>query len=178
MSSAIEWSRLYARQARADFDTFDGLSFTTDFSSPECHRLLFLQMACEKLTKSSLCRNSSDPDDLQSSHAYTSKNLPLIVKAQFIAFGKKKGQIQSLMTHVKHLAREIELLAPAVNRDRMRPDNCEYPWKDPHGQLHSPLDGKFAVSQLLAEGTAGRIFLKALSAAIDECVRQSTGQSS
>ncbi|MBX3415490.1 MAG: hypothetical protein KF708_22595, partial [Pirellulales bacterium] len=170
MSSATEWSRCYARQARADFDTFVGLSIATELSTPECHRLLFLQMACEKLTKASLCGSRSDPKVLQTSHAYTRKNLPPIIQTQLITFGRKKSQIRSLMPHIRHLAHEIELLAPAVKRDGACPDNCEYPWEDAHGHLHSPLDEQFAAAHLIAKGATGRIFLKAVSAAIDQLV--------
>jgi len=167
MSTPAGWAHFYARQARADFDTYSWMSGPAHYERPECHRLLFLQMACEKLTKASLCQNRIDVKELHSSHAYTRKNLPRIVEAQLLAFGHKRHRIRAIMPHVKHLATEIELLAPAVKRDGQRLDNCEYPWEDLHGQLHSPLDAKFAVSQLVAEGTAGRIFLKAISAAID-----------
>ncbi|MGP0063486.1 MAG: hypothetical protein ACLQGP_07810 [Isosphaeraceae bacterium] len=44
------------------------------------------------------------------------------------------------MNHAHYLAREIEVLAPAVKRGGQRPDNCEYPWEDDAGTLHVPLD--------------------------------------
>jgi len=74
MSTADEWANGYARQAWADFETWERLR---DIDAvPECHKLLFLQMACEKLTKAHLCKAGSDPTKLQSSHAYIAKNLP------------------------------------------------------------------------------------------------------
>lgn len=167
MSTRMGWARHYARQARADFDAFLQCGSSAENESPECHRLLFLQMACEKLTKASLCQNQTDPTHLQSSHVYTRKNLPRIVESQLLASGRKPNQIRNLMNHVRHIAMEIELLAPAVKRDGQRPDNCEYPWEDAHGHLHSPLDVSFAVTKLVAEATAGRTFLKAVSAAIN-----------
>ena len=48
MATSAEWATGYARQADADFKTFEAVQ---DLSIPECHRLLFLQMACEKLVK-------------------------------------------------------------------------------------------------------------------------------
>jgi hypothetical protein len=57
--------------------------------------------------------------------------------------------------HSKHLAREIELLSPAVTDDGQRPDNCEYPWEDAGAQLHVPLDWTFAPSGLLTAPAVG-----------------------
>lgn len=46
-------------------------------------KLHFLQMACEKVCKAHLClQPGADPKDYQSSHAYTAKNLGIIVKQQ------------------------------------------------------------------------------------------------
>jgi len=70
MSTPQEWAIGYARQAQADYKTYDWLQKSED-AVPECHRLLFLQMCCEKLTKAHLCSAETSPADLQSSHAYT-----------------------------------------------------------------------------------------------------------
>ncbi len=59
MSDPEEWAKGFARQARADFETWDRLQGIPE--TPECHRLLFLQMACEKPTKAHLCKAGSDP---------------------------------------------------------------------------------------------------------------------
>jgi hypothetical protein len=69
------------------------------------------------------------------------------------------------MSHVAHLAREIELLNPVVQHAGHRPDNCEYPWERAD-QVVSPLDHSFALSGLLV-APAGRTFLKLLRSAID-----------
>ena len=45
MSSTGEWAKGYARQAHADFETWDKLQ--DHESIPQCHKLMFLQMACE-----------------------------------------------------------------------------------------------------------------------------------
>lgn len=126
-------------------------------------------MACEKLTKAWLIRRSAEPADLQSSHAYIAKNLPAIVGQQLRARGKGVRPAKRLVAAAKHLAQEIELLAPAVRRGGQRPDNCEYPWSDDEGFLHSPLDWTFAVPHLLARPD-GATVLHAISAAIDQLV--------
>jgi hypothetical protein len=79
MATPDDWGRAYARQARADFDAWDHLQGS---KLPECQKLHFLQMACEKLTKAHLCKAGSRPQDLQSSHAYIAKNLPFIVREE------------------------------------------------------------------------------------------------
>jgi hypothetical protein len=48
MATGAEWSTGYARQADADFKTFEAIQV---LSVPECHKLQFLQMACEKLVQ-------------------------------------------------------------------------------------------------------------------------------
>jgi len=161
MSTSDEWAVGFARQALADLETWEKLQGIE--SVPDCHKLLFLQMACEKLTKTHLCRARSDPASIQSSHAYTAKNLPIIIRQQIeISKPKNAGW---LLKHSKHLAHEIEMLAPAVKRGGQRPDNCEYPWDDEGGRLHVPLDWTFAPANLLIE-PAGRTFLKLIREAL------------
>ncbi|MCI0378945.1 MAG: hypothetical protein L0215_15160 [Gemmataceae bacterium] len=160
----VEWAKAYARQAAADLRTWDLLHELSDVS--ECHQLLFLQMACEKLTKAHLCSRGSDPKELQSSHAYVSKNLPIVIRQQMAVVGARGKTAVWILRHVRHLAREIEMLAPAVKRGGQRPDNCEYPWEDASGRLHVPLDWRFAPSNLL-HAPAGRTFLKLLREAIE-----------
>lgn len=163
MSRAADWAKAYARQAGADFATREFLE-GKDFV-PACHKLMFLQMACEKLTKAHLCAAESDPIKLQSSHAYTAKNLPIVIRQQ-IQFSRvnPKGA-RWIQKQFKHLAHEIEVLAPAVDRAGQRPDNCEYPWEDRSGQLHLPLEWDFAATNLLT-ARAGRTFLKLVREAI------------
>jgi hypothetical protein len=161
MSTADEWANGYARQAWADFETWERLQ---DIDAvPECHKLLFLQMACEKLTKAHLCKAGSDPTKLQSSRAYIAKNLPIVIRQQ-ISLTKPRNA-SWVLAHSEHLAREIEMLAPAVKRGGQRPDNCEYPWEDDGGLLHVPLDWEFTPSNLLL-APAGRTFLKLVREAI------------
>lgn len=124
-------------------------------------------MACEKLCKAHLCGNGTDPDDLQSSHAFIAGPLPIIVRQQFARLGGKESRSHSqTLRQVRQLAREIELLAPTVTNGNRRPDNCEYPWEI-GGLLFVPVEFSFPNLNLL-EQRAGRLLLKLIPAAIDE----------
>src|SRR5690348_2386737 len=95
MPTNQEWSQAFARQARADFDTWyalqNYLSIPDDVRSPpRCQKLHFLQMACEKLAKAHLLRAGSALSDLETSHAYIAKHLPLIVWNQMLLNGENE----------------------------------------------------------------------------------------
>ncbi len=164
MSSPAEWSLAFARQAQADFSSWEALQQVSDI--PECHKLLFLQMCCEKLCKSHLIDSGADPHSLQTSHGYIEKPLPIIIRQVMVEFQLKSKGMKDVLRVVRHLAREIELLNPAIQRDGQRPDNCEYPWEDAGGTLHTPLRWSFVPAQLLLE-PRGRTFLKFLRVALD-----------
>jgi len=164
MATPAEWANGYARQADADFKTWAALQTTS--AAAECHRLLFLQMACEKLCKAHLIRGGTPPDGaLQSSHGYIAGPLPTVIKSQIVFLRKNVAGMGGVMQLIRHLANEIEVLNPAVDRAGQRPDNCEYPWEDANGVLHSPLTATFAPSSLLVV-PAGRTFLKLLQGAL------------
>lgn len=165
MATAAEWSRGYARQADADFERFQLLE-----SDPEvevCHKLQFLQMACEKLVKAHLCDEGTDPAALQTSHAYVANTLPVVLRHTALSVNFSGPQAKWVLQHARYLAQEIEVLAPAVKRGGQRPDNCEYPWEDGGGVLRVPRDWTFVPAQLLVV-SAGRAFLKLIRLAINE----------
>jgi len=164
MSGLDDWAKQYARQADADFKSWSLLQ--TDGSVPECHKLLFLQMACEKLCKAHLVRAGSSPADIQKSHAYIAKNLPLVVRNEALARSKKLKGMKQLLKAVRQVAQEIEVLNPAVDRNGQRPDNCEYPWEIATGDILSPLDWTFHPGALLLAPN-GRTILKLIRGAID-----------
>ena len=139
-----------------------------DGTLPVCAQLHFLQMACEKLSKAHLCMKGSRPEDLKQSHAYVSKTLPLIARELFVAeYGRDLARNAALMAHIRHFAREIELLAPAVDANRTRRDNTEYPWLDASGTLIAPAQHEFPNLNFL-ESPTGRAFLKLVTIAINE----------
>ncbi len=162
MATPDEWGRAYAQQARVDLDAWDHLQGST---LPECQKLHFMQMACEKLAKAHLCKAGTPPEDLQGSHAYVSGNLPIIVRYQLQLTNAKPAVVRSILRFAKRLSREIELLSPAVDDGGRRPDNCEYPWEDATKKLWIPALHKFFANQLLFE-PHGRTVLKLIRAAI------------
>jgi hypothetical protein len=164
MSAAEDWANGYARQADADFRAWELYQKYPDAQAAECHALLFLQMACEKLCKAHLIRAGTNPDAVRKSHAYIAKPLPIVIKQEIVQLSRDLKRMGWVIAHVRQLAGEIELLNPAMDRDGRREDNCEYPWET-GGAIFSPLDHTFAPSALLT-ASAGRTFLKLLKSAI------------
>ncbi len=167
MATADEWSVGFARQAAADLKTFDLLQ---GLDVPECHRLQFLQMACEKLGKAHLCGAKKPAESIQASHAYIARNLPKVLEHEAIRVNLGKAQAREILNAAKLLAQEIEALAPSVKRGGRRPDNCEYPWVDDIGRLHVPLDWTFTPSQLIIR-RHGLTILKLIRGSTDGLVR-------
>ncbi len=164
MASAAQWAAAYARQADADFQMFQTLQHLE--AALNCHRLLFLQMASEKLVKAYLCAAGQDPRTLQSRHAFVAAHLPVVLRQQAVFVNFKGRKASEVLRHARLLAQEIDVLAPAVKRGGQRPDNCEYPWEDDAGKLHTPLNWSFHSAQLIAR-PAGRTILKLIRGAID-----------
>ena len=123
-------------------------------------------MACEKLAKAHLCKAGSDPRHVQTSHAYTKKTLPTVLREQLGIQNEKTSLIKDILKYTKKLAGEIELLAPAVTEEGKRPDNCEYPWEDAQKKLWIPIAYTFFTEQLLLE-PHGRTVLKLIQWSID-----------
>ena len=164
MSTPQDWGRAFAKQAQADFRTWNELGRQNEL--PKSQKLHFLQMACEKLAKAHLCKSGLDPYSLQSSHAYIAKTLPIIARQQFPhRAGKTIRDRTGVVKRIKHLAREIELLSPAVDDNKRRPDNCEYPWEDAAGKLHVPAEYTFPNLTLLTH-PGGRTFLNFIHRAL------------
>jgi hypothetical protein len=176
MTTVKEWSSAYANQADADFNTYQFLeslsdAFVIGWSIPNCHKLQFLQMACEKLVKAHLCAQGTSASSLQASHAFISKTLPVVIRQEMVAVNFRSKTANSLLNSAGHIAQEIELLAPSVRRAGQRPDNCEYPWEDAGGRIQVPLSWTFSSSQLIAQ-PAGRSVLKLIRSAIDRLMTQ------
>ncbi|MGZ3385361.1 MAG: hypothetical protein ACXWNF_10690 [Isosphaeraceae bacterium] len=142
MNEPTDWALGYAQQANADFRAWELYEQHPEAVAAECHKLLFLQMACEKLCKAHLIRGGTPVEVLQSSHGYVAKQLPTVIKRQIILMRQNLNGMQGVLTLVRHLAEEIDVLNPSVRRDGRRPDNCEYPW-EAGGQVVSPLNWSF-----------------------------------
>jgi hypothetical protein len=169
MATPAEWARGYVRQAQADFRTWQALEENEDVHP--CHRMLFLQMACEKLCKARLIDAGTPPAALLTSHGYVANPLPLVIRAQLEFIGENLRAKAGLLNFTRHLAAEIEVMNPAVDRNGQRPDNCEYPWEDAGLTLHSPLDWSFSPLHLL-RGPYGPSFVKLLHLAIHRAVEE------
>jgi len=125
MATNAEWAGGYARQAGADFETYIQLHGKS--SIPQCHKLQFLQMACEKLVKAHLIKGGTDPQTLQTSHTRVEGTLPVGIRQQLSSSDLGTHNPAWIMELERFLAEEIEILAPAVKRGGTRPDNCDYP---------------------------------------------------
>ena len=175
MSVVSDWVLAYARQADADFRAWELYERNPQTIAAECHRLLFLQMACEKLCKAYLLKNAIfAPSEVQSSHAFVRKHLPTILREGLSISNQRRAARRAVVTHLRHLAKEVEVLNPTCD-SADRPDNCEYPWQVGDKVL-SPLDWTFVPSQLLT-ASSGRTFLKAVRVAINRILRESRGVS-
>lgn len=168
MAEPDDWALAFARQARADFRAWELYERYPEAVAAECHKLLFLQMACEKLCKAYLIGAGARPRDLQASHGYTAKHLPSVIRREILESGVSPGTMQGIQALVRQLAGEIELLNPAVRRGNARRDNCEYPW-EAGDQVISPLDWTFHPLRLVAV-RGGPTFIKLLKGAIARTV--------
>jgi hypothetical protein len=169
MATPTQWARGYARQADADFQTWQSIERSDAFHA--CHRMMFLQMACEKLCKARLIQGGTPPEAVQRSHGYLANPLPLVIRSQLEFMGENLRVRAGFLLFTRHLAAEIEVTNPAVDRNGQRPDNCEYPWVDEAQVLHSPLDWQFTPLQLLRD-PFGPSFVKVLKLAIDRALEE------
>lgn len=163
MASNADWSLAYAQQAMADLKSYELLK---SLPAPECHRMQFLQMACEKLCKAYLCRGGATPGSLMS-HAYIAGTLPVVLNKTYALLQPDRENVHGLHIQITYLAREIEVLAPAVRRSANmdRSDNCEYPWEDAVGNVKVPRDWGFQATHML-ESKHGRNFMKLVDNAL------------
>ncbi len=166
--SSYACSRSYALQAQADLKARESLLVAP---VPSCQHLHLLQMACEKIAKAHRCLGGADPETLMGSHGVAANVLPQIARelmrrSVFAAgLAVAQGGVDAI---VRQLAREVDLLAPAVDDGGRRPDNCEYPWEDAGGTLHVPAEYDFGSLETLHEHRAGATFLKIVIVAASE----------
>jgi len=131
-----------------------------------CHKLHFLQMACEKLAKSHRLRDTkSSVDELLSRHTGFAKFMPSFCK---LALGEKyrgkDAQLARVIKDSRILAREIEKLSPAIDR-HATPENAEYPWAR-DDEVIAPCEHNFPSLDLLGKA-GGRTFLKLIKQGLD-----------
>ena len=139
---------------------------------PECQRLHFLQMACEKLVKAHLfAMGGHNPDLLRKTHAVIRKHLKRIVAHTLnrLEPDGRRDRHRTLIQFSNRLASEIEWLSPTCDDDGRRPSNTEYPWEE-NGELRIPMSYHFTLAdQRQAPGF--RSIAKLIHEAIQDLVR-------
>jgi hypothetical protein len=170
--SRADWDREFSRLAIADYRLWamfepEGELAAFRTSVPTCQRLMLLQMACEKLCKAHIYRGGSDiPDDAQTSHAHVSKRLPQVLREEMRRLGCSAETVNRQVSQQRLIAREIELLNPAVKDGGRRLDNCEYPWQEQY-LVRSPLDYSFPIEDLFRSRPHGPSILKLIKTAFE-----------
>ena len=162
-------AKAYAFQSQSDFRVYRALLQSADLLEiEECHRLHYLQMACEKIAKAYRLRDtiSFSEEDLYS-HVVFSGFIQTLLKAPQIKdrFRANDAKRRHLERYARSFAREIEKLAPAVDRTQT-PANVEYPWVEEQVVL-IPCQFSFASLSKLKDAD-GREFLKLIEIAITD----------
>jgi hypothetical protein len=159
------WARAYLAQAASDWAMFERLREMSEVAP--CHYLHYLQMACEKLAKAYRFRDTdTSPSSLLTQHVGFTKffNSFLLSPLMRERFMGKLEQLRNIQRECNRLAREVEQLAPAIDRGHS-PQNAEYPWLDGE-RVITPCQYEYPnLSLLRAQG--GRAFLKWIRLALD-----------
>jgi hypothetical protein len=159
-----EWSRAYAKQSRSDFAIYRLLAARGDVVA--CHPLHYLQMACEKIAKAYRFRDTATVDErLTTEHVAFSQFIMSFLSSAAIKqrYRGRDEQLRQIRKTARVLAREIERLAPAVDRETS-PSNAEYPWEQ-GGRVITPCEFDFSNLSLL-RAPGGRTLLRLIELAI------------
>jgi hypothetical protein len=164
-----QFAAAFFDQARSDWDTY--VYLTRAAILPRCHLLHYLQMACEKLAKAYRLRNASaDVDAIVTRHVGFAQFINEFLRSPAV-LENYEGQSARHKTVCKTsftLAREIEKLAPAIDRTHS-PENAEYPWERGDwgfgaGQVLVPCRYDYPALSLL-DTAGGRAFVKLIERA-------------
>ncbi len=150
------WQTAFLKQARVDWEAYQR---TRQASWPECHRLLFLQMASEKLGKALLVAGHSSLEKITQTHAAFVKFVQIAGNHRKLqkALGMNKSQQRAQFKTLLPFAYKIELLAPALSQHGPNP---EYPWKETSGNILAPADYPFPLIKRLRHTPQGIQLLK------------------
>jgi len=124
------WASAFQRQARSDLQIYELLAASPNI--PRCHALHYLQMTCEKIAKAYRLRDTEgDVDALTASHGGLVKFMKMWMLSPWVGrvYAGRDAMFGMVRTRVLALSREVERLAPAIDRDTT-PANSEYPWAD------------------------------------------------
>ncbi len=137
-----------------------------------CHELHHLQMACEKVAKAYRLRDTSvDIETEMSGHAAFSQFIETYLVSsgygQRGRYEKKPYLFTGLRIRARRHAREIERLAPSVDREET-PSNAEYPWRQGQ-EIKVPCLFSYPSLHILTNpGPEGAEFLQIVQAAIEQ----------
>lgn len=164
------FAEAFIAQARSDWGVQRLLSEEKDVAV--CHRLHYLQMVCEKLAKAYRLRDTKSPvSELVSKHTGFEKFVgAFFAVALRDEYQGKDAQLQGLIKRARALAREIEKLAPAIDRVDA-PENVEYPWER-GDRVTAPCSYSFPSIELQRD-PGGRAFLNLIERALDDYERLS-----
>lgn len=160
------WASAFMAQSRSDWEVYSRLA--ADPAIPVCHPLHYLQMACEKIAKAYRCRDRSvDLEELLKRHVGFSKFLGSFLASPSVkeAYRGRAAQLREVTGFARALAREIEKLAPSVDR-AASPENSEYPWES-GGEVIPPCSYSYPRLSLLTS-PGGRTLLKLVARAMQE----------
>ncbi|WP_433926598.1 MULTISPECIES: hypothetical protein [Sorangium] len=163
------WALAYIKQGGSDFEIYRLLSSIPGV--PICHLLHYLQMAGEKVAKAYRFRDTdTDEERLTTEHVAFSRFMQSYLGSPEIKqrYAGKDELLRETVKVARKLAREIEKLAPAVDRE-ISPANAEYPWSD-DGRVVVPCEFTYPNLTLLTE-PGGRTFLRLLEMAIADFER-------
>jgi hypothetical protein len=154
LSSREAWASAFALQSQSDWQVYNLLAGESHLA--DCHELHYLQMACEKIAKAYRCRDTSaDLEDLLKRHVGFAKFMGGFLSSPSIkdAYKGRDAQLREISRFARNLAREIEKLAPAVDRAGT-PENAEYPWES-GDKIVSPCQYSYPRLSLLTTAGGG-----------------------
>jgi hypothetical protein len=126
-----QFATAFAIQGRSDWAVYKHLSALVKPSFHQCHALHYLQMATEKIAKAYRLRDTpADVDDLVKRHTGFVEFVNEFFRCRTIRdeFQGQDAALQAPQKNAAILAREVEKLAPAIDR-LASPENAEYPWE-------------------------------------------------
>jgi len=137
--SDVNWAKAFAKQSLSDLNVREAL---VTARVEKCHRLHYLQMAAEKVCKAFLS-TSKGQGQVGRTHSVVERNLPILARQFYAVINSNNDMARWELSEVRKLAREIELLAPAIRDGGSREDNTEYPWLDSGGAIRIPCEHTF-----------------------------------
>lgn len=123
-------------------------------------------MTCEKLAKAYRLEGTKSPvDTLVKSHVGFAKFVgPFMLATLKDEYEQRHAQLTLVIDNTRTIAREIEKMAPAVDRAHA-PENAEYPWEQ-GSDIIAPCEYGYPALDLL-EQPGGRAFLKLVARALE-----------